>query len=97
MTTIDITGIPKEALKRALWENSKVASFFRMNSEIPPEYNKNQAIEAVNNKKGIDYFCGRVIKTNLSLDNVSPWGYDRDNGAGAFQRIVDDVKKKNYN
>jgi hypothetical protein len=35
-----------------------------------------------------DYLKGRVIKVNLSGDEIDPWGYDRDNGQGAVEEIV---------
>ena len=36
----------------------------------------------------VDYLQGRVMKISLKTDEVDPWGYDRDNGEGAFQRVV---------
>lgn len=39
-----------------------------------------------------DYFVGRVLKVDLSGDEFDPWGYDRDNGAGAAQAVIDRLK-----
>lgn len=39
-----------------------------------------------------DYLFGRPLKIDLTNDEVDPWGYDRDNGDGALQRLVDKVK-----
>jgi len=40
----------------------------------------------------IDYFNGRCIKCDQSGDEVDPWLYDRDAGAGVFQKIVDGLR-----
>lgn len=56
----------------------------------PPPFNEEQAKKAVT--QYIDYFCGRVIKSDLTGDKVDPRGYDRDNGQGAFQSVVDRLR-----
>lgn len=35
-----------------------------------------------------DYLIGRVMKVDLSRDEFSPWGYDRDNGEGAATKAI---------
>ena len=41
-----------------------------------------------------DYVNGRVMKIALSLDttSISPRMYDRDNGAGAVQEVIDSLR-----
>ncbi|AKI80656.1 hypothetical protein QJ850_gp043 [Acanthamoeba polyphaga mimivirus] len=42
-----------------------------------------------------DYICGRVIKADIySDDTVDPRMYDRDNGQGAFKRVVDSLQSE---
>jgi hypothetical protein len=41
----------------------------------------------------IDYFQGRVIKTDLRGDAIDPRLYDRDNGAGAAERAVAKLRR----
>lgn len=41
-----------------------------------------------------DYLYGRVMKVDLSTDTLNPWLYDRDNGAGAAERALADVKDR---
>jgi hypothetical protein len=41
----------------------------------------------------IDYFQGRVIKTDLRGDAIDPRLYDRDNGAGAAERAVATLRR----
>jgi hypothetical protein len=89
---IDIIGVDKEELLFALWEKSKVAAFFTLSGIPPPPYDKELAKSELSSF--IDYFCGRVIKTDLRLDFVSPRMYDRDNGEGAFQAVVDNLRTR---
>lgn len=35
-----------------------------------------------------DYLKGRVMKVNLSGDELDPWLYDRDNGKGAAEAAI---------
>lgn len=88
---VNIQGIDKVKLLEALWKKSQPAAFFRMQGISPPSFNMNEAQQAV--KGYIDYFNGRVIKCNLSGDEVDVWGFDRDNGNGAFQSVVDSLRK----
>jgi len=36
-----------------------------------------------------DYLEGRVLKIDLRTDEFEPWLYDRDNGEGAAQMVID--------
>lgn len=89
MTSINISGINKTDLLKALWTKSRVASFFALGRLPAPLYNEVLARDAVFDY--IDYFQGRVIKSDLSGNTVNPEGYDRDNGEGSFKKIVDSV------
>lgn len=88
---INISGIDKVKLLKALWMNQSVASFFGNFKALAPAFDEELAKEAV--KDYIDYFNGRCIKTDLSKDLINPWAYDRDAGAGTFQRVVSELKK----
>ena len=89
---VDCEGVDRVTLLQELWRNSSTASFFSFApisapSEPPHEEFKQSATGYV------DYFAGRVIKTDFSeFPNLDPWGYDRDNGVGAMQKIVDKLK-----
>lgn len=87
--SINISGIDKVDLLQALHARQVPAGFFGGFSG--PSFDKEKAKEAV--KQYIDYFCGRAIKTDVSKDTVDPWLYDRDAGQGAFQSVVDSLKK----
>lgn len=88
---VDIRGIEKSVLLKALWEKSKPASFFTLSRMNPPPMDQNEFNTALERGKA-DYLSGRVIKMDFSGDSVEPSGYDRDNGKGSVQRIVDSLR-----
>jgi hypothetical protein len=90
MSKVDIKGINKVDLLKALWKNSKPASFFMFSNTDPPEFDNENAEKSVS--KSIDYYSGRCIKCDLSKDEVDPTQYDREYGEGCFQTIVDKIK-----
>ncbi len=90
--TVDISGIDKVQLLRALWEKSLPASFFNSGLVPPPQFDETKARELDSWK--IDYFCGRCIKSNLSENSVDPRLYDRDIYSGAFAEVVAKLRGK---
>ena len=40
-----------------------------------------------------DYLKGRVMKVDLKGTEFDPWLYDRDNGQGSAQRVLDNLKE----
>ena len=90
MTDIDIKGINKTDLLKELWINSKIAGFYNQHSIQSPDYDIIKAKEAVT--KYIDYFQGRVIKSDISQDVANTWRYDRDMGEGSFKKCVDKLR-----
>jgi hypothetical protein len=91
--SVNIEKLNKVLLLKALWENSKPASFFSFSGVAPPQFDQTSANDAVNSY--IDYFQGRMIKSDLSRDTADPRLYDRDYGQGVFQRIADKVRSSN--
>ena len=91
MSNIDIKDLNKVELLQALWERQIVPpgsmGIFQGAKTKWTESDSERALEQI--EKGyIDYFKGRVIKTDLSGDTVNPRSYDRDAGEGAFQSVV---------
>ena len=87
--SVNISGLNRDLLLEALWNASQPASFFRFSGLTSPSFDINEAKSALN-RGYADYVCGRVIKTDIySSDTADPSMYDRDNGQGAFQRVVD--------
>ena len=90
-TQVDITGINKITLLASLWSNSSPAGFFKNMPEMAPPFNL-QAAQRDVERGFIDYFCGRLIKMDLSGDTVDVFLYERDNGQGSVQQIVNNLK-----
>ena len=95
---VDCTGIEFLTLHKALWDNSKIAAYFEISCTTPPNYE-----EPRTGVWGFDYHCGRVFKTDFEPYKdpskrtngkiiISPLGYDRDNGTGAFQKVVNSLR-----
>jgi hypothetical protein len=79
---------------RKLWENSKIASFHGPSYLNAPRILTDRAIEAqlIGLDKYIDYLSGRVFKTSFgSFPLLNSFGYDRDNGVGAMQKVLDNM------
>ncbi len=92
--SVDISTVNKVSLLKTLWEHSKPAAFFTMSGVPPPSWSPTGASEAV--KGYIDYFQGRMIKTDLSKNTADPYSYDRDYGQGTFQNLVNLTKNGSY-
>lgn len=87
---VDIKGIDRVRLLRALWDRAVAAPFkFVVTTET---WDEAKAADAV--RHYIARFQGRYIQCYLKEDIVDPHGYDMNNGKGAFQRIVDKLKKE---
>lgn len=90
---VDVSGIGKVHLLRALWAKSQVSAWCQIH-DVYEDFDERAAKKAFAESEGsIGYFCGRVIKCNLKGDSVDPWGYDRDNGKGAFQKVVTEIRE----
>lgn len=94
MSVVDVSDLDLAQLLIALWENSSPASFFRY-STLPSPYkpSRENTLEFLEKTKYIDYFEGRCIKIDFSdPTQVNPWLYNRDMGAGAFERIANKLR-----
>ncbi|KAJ7877745.1 hypothetical protein B0H14DRAFT_2712527 [Mycena olivaceomarginata] len=86
---VNIAGIDKLALTRALWENSFYApAAIRFGTNQP--WNASVVSHTVN--FSFDYLFGKVMKVDLNGNEADPWGYDRDVGTGELAKIVKVLK-----
>lgn len=85
---IDISGIDKAKLLAALYNNSKPLGLGFRHFD-PKLMTDDEAAKLLEDQAYFDYLKGRVMKVNLAGDELDPWGYDRDNGQGSLQKIVD--------
>lgn len=56
----------KVKILRSMWTQSKVALFFNIHNIKPPDFCEDSALKTLNQVDYIDYFCGRLIKTNFN-------------------------------
>ena len=84
---IDITGINKAEILAALYNNAKPIGMGFLHYTPEP-----MTIEAAENllkeNQYFDYLKGRVMKVNLSGDQLRTELYDRDNGTGAAAKAL---------
>jgi hypothetical protein len=94
-TIVDISMFNTDNLKLTLFfaliNKSTVASnYMYLDSDLPAHDATLRSI-----KRGyIDYFNGRVFKSNISGDIFETGLYNRDNGNGAAERIVQHLREQ---
>ncbi|CAO4838974.1 MAG: hypothetical protein CNLJKLNK_00899 [Holosporales bacterium] len=90
--TVDITGVPKEAVLMALYNVAKPQGLGFMHYR-----NENMTMEEakaiVDSCLDFDYLMGRVMKVNLSKDLLNVYLFNRDNGPNAAQNALEKIIK----
>lgn len=89
---IDISDIDKAALLAALFNNSQPLGMGFLQPHAKA-MTIDEATTLLGEQTRFDYVRGRVMKVDLSGDTLEPWAYDRDNGQGAAQRVVNAVRQ----
>lgn len=77
MPKVNISGMDKVAILRALWDNA---------TPEKGQFNENMAVIAVDGP--IDVFCERFIGANLSEFVANSDHYDARYGTGAFRKAI---------
>lgn len=92
--TIDITGIPKPQLLAALFNASKQQGMGFLDASGASQMTTGAAEDAIaaQPKMYFDYLKGRVMKVDISGDELRVGLYDRDNGEGAAEAAVYTVR-----
>lgn len=89
---IDIKGLKKSAVLAALYNASKPQGFGFLHFD-PTPMTEEEAEKILENDTYFDYLKGRVMKVDLSNDTrFDERLYDRDNGNGAAQRAVNQLR-----
>jgi hypothetical protein len=88
---INIKGLNKAEILAALWNNSKMQGMSFMGSNGSNHMTKEQAEEHLKEYTYFDYLNGRVMKVDLSGDELNPRLYDRDNGEGAALKAIENI------
>ena len=90
---VDISGLNKAVVLKALYDRSHILGKGIL--QAVDHFTLKDAEEALIQTSYFDYLYGRVMKVDLSKDEFDEWGYDRDNGSGAAQKVIDQVRKNN--
>lgn len=92
---INIEGIDKEEVLCALYNASKVQGMgIFLSAGIPMQVAEAKML--LEHNKSFDYLHGKVMKIDLSDDKqFEEWLYDRDNGIGAAQKVIDNLRAAN--
>ena len=86
---VDITGLNKAVVLKALHDNSKAQGMSFMHLRELSLSDCQSIIDG--GTRYFDYLAGKVIKVDLTEDSFNPSLYDRDNGDGAAQRAVNSI------
>jgi len=88
---MDIKGLDKAEILKVLYDNSKPLGmgFLHYTPEkMPIEEARRYLLETT----WFDYLKGRVMKIDLSSDELDTWGYNRDNGEGRAESLIERLK-----
>lgn len=93
MGTVNIAGLDKADLLMRAFNASKQQDMSMMDQRGRQDMTIKQAREIANQgPMNYDYLYGRVLKIDLTHDDVGTWAYNRDVGPGAFEKIVADMR-----
>lgn len=91
---INIEGLDKAEVLAGLYNNSKPLGMGFLHYK-PTNMTIEEARELLKEYTAFDYLHGRVMKINLTSDiEFEEYLYDRDNGGGAAQRVIDRLRCK---
>jgi hypothetical protein len=90
---IYIGDLNSTELLKKLWDHAKIVKFYSIVKIPPQKFNIIEAVASVNPEGYVDYACSRAIKSKIfNVEYVDPNSYDSINGAGIFQKCVDDLR-----
>lgn len=96
MAEISIAGLNKGAVLAALYNASKpLGVSYLQYTPRPMSVKDGERIITMCEASGfyIDYLKGRSMKVDLGKDSFDSYLYDRDNGLGAAERAVSELRK----
>ncbi len=90
---LNIQGLDKAEVFKALYDNASPQGLGILHF-IPGNLGIEEARKAVKEQTRFDYYRGRVMKVDISGDELETWLYDRDNGEGAAERALSSLRAK---
>lgn len=91
--SLSLTGLNKAAVLAALYNASKPQGLGFLHYDPTPMTVDEAKRILDGGATDFDYLKGRVMKIDLSGDALNPRSYDRDNGQGAAERAIAEVRK----
>ena len=88
---VSIKGLDKAEVFKALYDKAKVQGLGFLN-EIKGDMQLEKAKKITSENLNFDYVFGRVMKVDLSKDEFDQRLYDRDNGDGAAELIISEIR-----
>lgn len=90
---VDIKGLDKAEVLKVLYDNSHLQGLGIFQA-VPDEFvTIEHCRELLKKQTYFDYLYGKVLKVDLKSDeSFEEWLYDRDNGKGAAQRAIDNLR-----
>lgn len=94
MATVNIAGIPKAKLLAALYNNSHQQGMGFMDARGSSDMSEERAQKIINESPQMyfDYLYGRVMKVDLSKDEMSTFLYNRDVGPDAAEKVIEALR-----
>lgn len=90
---MNIAGLNKAAVLAALYNNARVQGLGFLQASNKP-MQESEAAKILKEQTYFDYLKGRVMKINLANDEVNTWLYNRDNGEGEAERVIEELRSK---
>lgn len=85
---VSLEGLDKAEVLAALYNASKPQGKGFVDYDQKPMNIGEAQVILDSGRTNFDYLNGRVMKVDLSGDEFSPWGYDRNNGRDAAQFAI---------
>lgn len=94
---ISIKGLDKAEVLQALYNNSRPLGLGFLNpkalQDITIEECKEIIEKSIPNDLYFDYLNGRVMKIDIADDILDSWLYDRDNGKGKAEQVINELRQ----
>lgn len=91
MKTVDIKGLDKAEILAALFNASRPLGLGFLQS-YQEEMTVSEAQELLEKSYSFDYVRGRVMKINLSTNELRTHLYNRDNGDMAAELVIENLR-----
>ncbi|MET8605543.1 hypothetical protein ABZV92_18575 [Streptomyces rubiginosohelvolus] len=94
MPQIDISGLGKNQVLAALYNNARIQGkgIRHPSGSSPLSAEQAREITGETSSLDFDYLDGRVLKVDLSGDRLDPRLYDRDNGENKAARVIEHLR-----